>query len=342
MIKETKNKNLIIRLMERLKFGANLSKAHKPGNIKLKKKVVLIAMTGILGASLLFTGCNSNDGISTNNNITEKQRSSNISTSSITDILEPEEIDFLEEMSKAEYQQAIDKYNAGNDNLLKAYSHPLSFLASKGYDTNAIKTGEIEFKTFSYVKESEPNNLYIMTSTFVHDEVEIEDNSYYTKYLLKYELTDNEMQAYKHLYDNNYIQANMVIASLSKLKNEIVVADVKIGERENYDSIKFINAMITTDTKWAVEASDTIIVDYSLEDQSCKYLIFSEEGGKISTYFVSYCYDFRTVDIDGETVIKLSKQVRIEEERNEFIDQAERVTYYISDLAINTIKDLGN
>ena len=74
--------------------------------------------------------------------------------------------------------------------------HPYAFLASEGFDISAIKNDEIEAYTMSFVKDEEPNNLYIYTRV-------MQDNSYWTNYLLKYKLTDKEMDDYHFLHSGN-------------------------------------------------------------------------------------------------------------------------------------------
>ncbi len=105
--------------------------------------------------------------------------------------------------------------------------HPYGFYEDKGYDVEAIKNDEIDAYTMSYVLEEEPNNLYMYTR------VASEDDSYYSIYLLKYALTDEEMEDYHYLHTSHgetafYIESVLMNNEISKTREPIVVGESKI------------------------------------------------------------------------------------------------------------------
>lgn len=71
-------------------------------------------------------------------------------------------------------------------------SHPYAFLESQGYDVNAIMNGEQECRTVTYVLNEEPTNLYMYVKVTV--------GNAYESYLLKYELTKQEMKDYQTMH----------------------------------------------------------------------------------------------------------------------------------------------
>lgn len=112
--------------------------------------------------------------------------------------------------------------------------HPYGFLEDKGYDINAIKNNEIPCFTMSYVLDEEPNNLYIYTR------VKPTDNQY-DNYLIRYTLTDQEMDDYHYLHtgDGNsdyFIQAAFINDQISKTKTPTIVGSAKF-KAENYDRL---------------------------------------------------------------------------------------------------------
>lgn len=320
---EIKRKSLLTRLTEKLKFGTILP-AFVNGNFK--KRVPTTAIATVIGASVLLSGCDFEDN----------QLPTKISEALPTDSngeavsLEPEESEFLDIIiDNEDYQQAMNEHLAGNDDLMKAYSHPLGFLADEGFNVEEIKSGELEFVTSSYVKESEPNSLYVYSSILI--EGETEETTYYSKYLLRYDLTDNEMQAYKQFYDNNTVEASMAIGVLSEFKQATVVASSNVM-KINHDAI--LNSRVHG-SQWDVPISDIMVIGYSIEDQSCQYLVFSEDGGKISTYDIKRCINLSTIEIDNSTIMILGGFFGDNEAFNDFVKNTELATYYKPDANIN-------
>lgn len=105
--------------------------------------------------------------------------------------------------------------------------HPYAFLKKKGHNIDAVKSGDLECRTVSYVLDEEPNNLYIMT--YVEN---ASSDPYYTEYTLKYTLIEQEMKDYKFLHKDGsdyYVQAVFMNDAISKTKKETIVSETKMN-----------------------------------------------------------------------------------------------------------------
>lgn len=101
-------------------------------------------------------------------------------------------------------------------------SHPFGFLEDEGYDVNAIWNGTIDCYSAGFVLKEEPNNLYIQTR------VETKTATpYYTEYVLRYTLTDEEMEDYKMIHSGGYIQAAFMNDAISQTRTPEVLSEVK-------------------------------------------------------------------------------------------------------------------
>ncbi len=113
-------------------------------------------------------------------------------------------------------------------------AHPYAFYEAEGYDVSAIRNGDVYVRTYSFVKETEPNNLYIATY------VENSEGNYYTQYVLRYVLTDKEMEDYDMLYANGYIQARFMNNEIAKQK------DVEVLGKAKYDIESFEKSLMSS------------------------------------------------------------------------------------------------
>ena len=132
----------------------------------------------------------------------------------------------LEDLCKDEYYvNLLAQARNGNSALYETGEfdpHPYAFLEDEGFDVKKIKNGSIEAHSLSYVLDEEPNNLYINTRV-------LQDNSYWVSYLLKYELTDEEMDDYHMLHDGHFTQSMFINSFISKTKDPVSVEKTKIG-----------------------------------------------------------------------------------------------------------------
>ncbi len=165
------------------------------------------------------------------------------------------------------YNNLIVNAKNGNEELYSTprfRSHPYAFLEDEGYNIDAIRSGEIKCYSSAYTVSGEANSLYIKTR------VETKANTpYYTQYLLKYNLTDQEMKDYDMLHEKQYIQACFMNDMISQMKEPTIVCANKITI-EAYDNLysslkksKFISSLLK---------------DISLGGITLKY--FDKEQGK--------------------------------------------------------------
>lgn len=127
-------------------------------------------------------------------------------------------------LTNEKYQNIIANYRAGALDLQSAQfdPHPYAFLEDEGFDVEAIKKGDLFCGTRAFVKEDEPNNLYILTRVETKAA-----NPYFTEYMLKYELTEKEMQDYDMLHSKKYLQAVFMNDAVSELKDPVIVSETR-------------------------------------------------------------------------------------------------------------------
>lgn len=229
------NKNLIAKMLDKLKSA---------GSSFVTKRVLPVA----LSASLLFgaTACvntgNTNDtNTDTNSNIIDTNTGNSNTDSSLggdsTNTNPPLEDDKIDISQYSELLQEIltDNYyknlmNRGNATPAVLDTglfdpHPYAFLEDQGHDVLKIKNNELECNTVSYIPKDEPNNLYI--ATYVEN-----PGNYFTEYMLKYTLTDQEVEDYHMLHNNEkggyYIQAVFMNDVISKNKPATIISKVSV------------------------------------------------------------------------------------------------------------------
>lgn len=151
-----------------------------------------------------------------------------------------------------------------NTDINAFQSIPYGFLEQQGYDIETIKkAGEAACYADCYILDSEPNNLYIECRVLNHDPVD-----YYDTYLLKYTLTDQELQDLKGLHNTigrlgkcTMYQTPFFIQQLSYDKTAEVLGVGHIGRNtiEYYDNHKLIGDAGYQSTTLAKDVTATFI-----------------------------------------------------------------------------------
>lgn len=124
--------------------------------------------------------------------------------------------------------------------------HPYYFLEDQGINTDAIRNEETTAYSMSFVLDDEPNNLYIHTRV-------LQKNLFYQNYLIRYELTDQEMADYHMLHSGKgqtsfYIQSVFLNEEISRTHTAEIVGSSKMmddsyeGMKETAKNWEFINA----------------------------------------------------------------------------------------------------
>jgi len=154
--------------------------------------------------------------------------------------------------------------------------HPYDFLADNGHDVSAIKNKELDCFTTSFIKETEPNSLYIATK------VENVGN-YYTEYLIKYALNDKEIEDYKalHEYDNgfHYTQSAFLNDAISKTKQPTILSKTNVdieSHEEMFDELLYKrNNSLKKYIDYKISKSlDFIITDVNTTDKTYNYFVW--------------------------------------------------------------------
>lgn len=231
----------------------------------------------------------------------------------------------LEDLCKDEYYvNLLAQARNGNSALYETGEfdpHPYAFLENEGFDVKKIKNGSIEAHSLSYVLDEEPNNLYINTRV-------LQDNSYWVSYLLKYELTDEEMDDYHMLHDGHFTQAMFINSFISKTKDPVSAEKTKIKTNIFDSLVEFISNkklvsskncnLIITNPNLKEHTFDTIVLpEHGLTKETMSY------GGNIS--FITYFTDLR---MDNEIITSYSLLSAIEQ------NQVDAETFIPEDFAM--------
>ena len=261
------NKSLIAKMLDKLKVA---------GSGFVTKRVLPVA----LSASLLFgaTACVNagNTDNSTDSNIVDTNTGNSTTDSSLsngsTNTNPPVEDDKSDISQYSELLQEIltDSYyknlmNRGNATPAILDTglfdpHPYAFLEDQGHDVLKIKNNELECNTVSYIPKDEPNNLYI--ATYVEN-----PGNYFTEYMLKYTLTDQEVEDYHMLHNNEkgsyYIQAVFMNDVISKNKTATIISKLSVT-KEMHKQIgeKIIN---DSDVKKLMDCDSSDVLFHSYE-----------------------------------------------------------------------------
>lgn len=116
----------------------------------------------------------------------------------------------------------------------KCLAIPYGFLEDEGFDIDKIKEKELDSKSWIYLID---NDLYVELLAEVKSNTTFTtgETSYYTNYLLKYNLTNQETKELKSLFKSlhsyrktAYSQGPLFVQELSYLKKPEVLANTKI------------------------------------------------------------------------------------------------------------------
>lgn len=162
-------------------------------------------------------------------------------------------------------------------------SHPYTFLEKQSHDIAKIKSGEYDCQTKSFILKEEPNNLYIMTIVQTAGTI-----PYYTEYMLKYTLTDQEISDYRMLHWDNghyYVQCAFANDAISATHTADIVSQSKMSVEAhsvmkealgNDNSLS--NAMRSTHLNFMLK-------DYDLEAQTFNIYLYVNQGTSKETTF---------------------------------------------------------
>ena len=178
------------------------------------------------------TNNNGTDNNQTNNNSGSTQYPVNPNLSKYSPLLQSI-------LTNEEYNELIKLAHNTNPKLLQTGEfepHPYAFLEEEGFDIEAIKKGDDLCRTVSYVLTDDKNSLYMHT--------QVDCGDYYETFLLKYQLTEQEMQDYHltHTGGGNvnvpyYVQCVFMNREIAATRDPEVVGTSKMA-KESHESLK--------------------------------------------------------------------------------------------------------
>lgn len=187
---------------------------------KIAQKVTGLVLS--IATALTIVSCQPNNSNNTNNN-----NDNDITIGDNTNNEFSEYSDLLQNILTDEYYtDLVDRAINEDSKLFKSgyfAALPYSFLEDEGFDINSIKNNQVENGVNSYIFEDEPNALYI--------DLQIETKSstpYYSQYILKYTLTEQEAEEYHMLHTGKYIQAPLMNQVISDIKTPTIISKTKI------------------------------------------------------------------------------------------------------------------
>ena len=105
-------------------------------------------------------------------------------------------------------------------------SNPYGFLRDEGFDNSKILDETYQCYSRSFILDEEPNSLYVLTR--VEDQGRYNKEPFFHQYVLKYTLTDQEVEDYIYAHHNATKQAPFFTQELSYMKTPEVLSETKI------------------------------------------------------------------------------------------------------------------
>ncbi len=163
------------------------------------------------------------------------------------------------------YDEVIEEFyetGVGSRRSNKVFAIPYGYIESIGIDTTPIKNDEVKAYATTYIKDDEPNYLY------VYARVETDSTTpYYTCYNLKYSITDQEKEELEMLHEDGYIQAPFFIQELSYQKTPV---DAKVASltKARYESYLYEFKRDPIIQEALGEDIDFTLLGFSVEDKT--------------------------------------------------------------------------
>ena len=228
-------------LFQKVLDKVNLNKIRS--NSTVKKVVRNICALGLAGTLLFSTGCDNiindyNENINPNQNNNQDNNQENREYSQILqNVLTDNYYNGL--IQEAEIYKKNNDFSYIHSNAYNAI--PYGFLEDEGFDVEAIKNDNLKCETEAFILNDEPNSLYLTCR--VENKA---STDYYTHFVLKYNLTENELKDLKLVYKDIAqgqgvsFQAPFFIQELSQVKDTVKLTEMNItkeSEKELEQSI---------------------------------------------------------------------------------------------------------
>ena len=215
-----------------------------------KIKVLLISIFTLIISFSAFglAACTINHGDTTSSNEQNQpntNQNNNNSGNNTNDNNENKEKEFSSILDKIltdkYYTNMVDRILGNSHELAKdMLPIPYKFLRQHGHNVDAYLDGTLDVFASSYIYDNDKNHIYVSVKA------ENVSNSiygnYYTNYVLKYPLTNQEYDEYTDLCDGEYLQGLLFIQELDNQKTPEIVNKINV-QKATYDR------MITQYTK---------------------------------------------------------------------------------------------
>lgn len=113
---------------------------------------------------------------------------------------------------------------------------PYKFLKQHGHDVDAYLDGTLNAFASSYIYDNDKNHIYV--SVKAENVSYHEYGNYYTNYVLKYPLTNQEYDEYVYLNKGGYVQGLLFIQELDNQKTPEIVNEINIAVSSYDDMIE--------------------------------------------------------------------------------------------------------
>lgn len=275
---------------------------------KICKKITSLALVGAL--ALTLSSCEivgptdqqlppsfNNGGIHNGNNNNNDQTNTGTNDKDRNPIDVSGHSELLQNILLSSYYDSLIA-SAGSDVLQRweYQPHPWAFYESQGLNVDAIKNGLMEAYTMSYVLDEDPNGLYMHTRVLIN-------NTYYQNYLLRYELTDRELDdyhlmhsGYSHYY--YYIQSVFMNREIAESRDPKIISTSKVLK----SAFESLTESFQKTTLTATKSCDIFIMDV---DQQARTL---------TVYVVPRMPDNEHMTIESNVAIVNSKSTLVIQE----------------------------
>lgn len=200
----------------------------------MKKFLKITAMCAALACAFAFCGCSLIESIINPDRTDETTNDPNGTDN--PDKPTETHSELLNDVIRDAYYVNLIKEHTTDAGVISTLSQdlapiPYKFLEQQGYNINAIKNDQVKCSSISYVKENQPNNLYMSVK------VETKASTpYYTFFTLKYSLSDLEMADLNYLHEKEAVEAPLFLQELSYQKTPAVEGRASMLIKA-YDSI---------------------------------------------------------------------------------------------------------
>ena len=272
-------------LLEKLRLKSKASEKHPV--IKHKKALLTIATSVGLALTIAFSafagvGCKKTpttvDPTNPNNPTITDPNNPDPTKPNPSDPTDPDYSNYsklVQNILKSDYYNGlIAQYQGAIRDTSPLFDpHPYAFLERQGHDVDAVKRGDLECRTYSYIKETEPTNLYMIT--YVEN---AGATPYYTEYMLKYNLSEQEAEDYDYLYGSSSsiaLQSVFLNDEISKTKTPTIVSKTNMSVDAHKGMLEHVkqNDKVTNETI-GTNLVDIMLKDYSVENQTFSIYVY--------------------------------------------------------------------